>query len=258
MLRKIKEIIAYRQMLESLVLTDLRTRYKGSFFGFLWTLLNPLLMLVIYALVFKYVMRVQLENYTTYLFIGLIAWNLLSQSILSGAGAIIRNSGLVKKIYFPREILPISVVLGGGINFLLSLLILVPMLVMNNISLGVSILLFPVVLVIYLMFALAITMLVSSINVYFRDVEHISNIFVMAWFYITPIVYTTDMIPDSLQSIFNLNPMKIIITSFHDIFFFNRLPNIGDLLYLVVVTLLLLIMSSFLFHRLSRKFAEEI
>jgi len=250
--------MAYRQMLESLVLTDLRTRYKGSFFGFLWTLLNPLLMLMIYSLVFKYVMRVQLENYTTYLFIGLIVWTLLSQSILSGAGAIIRNSGLVKKIYFPREILPLSVVLGGAVNFLFSLLILIPMLIINNISLGISILLFPVILLIYLLFVLSITMIVSSINVYFRDMEHISNILVMAWFYITPIVYTTDMIPDSLQSVFNLNPMKVVISSFHDMFFFNKLPNTGDLIYLICVTILLLIISSFLFKKLSRKFAEEI
>jgi len=257
-LKKIKEIMAYRQMLESLVLTDLRTRYKGSFFGFLWTLLNPLLMLMIYSLVFKYVMRVQLENYTTYLFIGLIVWTLLSQSILSGAGAIIRNSGLVKKIYFPREILPLSVVLGGAVNFLFSLLILIPMLIINNISLGISILLFPVILLIYLLFVLSITMIVSSINVYFRDMEHISNILVMAWFYITPIVYTTDMIPDSLQSVFNLNPMKVVISSFHDMFFFNKLPNTGDLIYLICVTILLLIISSFLFKKLSRKFAEEI
>ena len=257
-MKKIKEIMAYRQMLESLVLTDLRTRYKGSFFGFLWTLLNPLLMLMIYSLVFKYVMRVQLENYTTYLFIGLIVWTLLSQSILSGAGAIIRNSGLVKKIYFPREILPLSVVLGGAVNFLFSLLILIPMLIINNISLGISILLFPVILLIYLLFVLSITMIVSSINVYFRDMEHISNILVMAWFYITPIVYTTDMIPDSLQSVFNLNPMKVVISSFHDMFFFNKLPNTGDLIYLICVTILLLIISSFLFKKLSRKFAEEI
>ncbi|WP_254659911.1 ABC transporter permease [Paenibacillus sp. KS1] len=257
-MKKIKEIMAYRQMLESLVLTDLRTRYKGSFFGFLWTLLNPLLMLMIYSLVFKYVMRVQLENYTTYLFIGLIVWTLLSQSILSGAGAIIRNSGLVKKIYFPREILPLSVVLGGAVNFLFSLLILIPMLIINNISLGISILLFPGILLIYLLFVLSITMIVSSINVYFRDMEHISNILVMAWFYITPIVYTTDMIPDSLQSVFNLNPMKVVISSFHDMFFFNKLPNTGDLIYLICVTILLLIISSFLFKKLSRKFAEEI
>lgn len=258
MLKKILEIFRYRQMLESLVLTDLRTRYKGSFLGFFWTLLNPLMMLAVYSLVFKYVVRISLENYTAYLFVGIVVWNLLSQSLVSGATAVIRNSGLVKKIYFPKEILPLSVVLGGVINFLLSLIVLLPVLIFSNIQLGLPLIAFPLVLLVYVIFTLAITTLVSCLNVYFRDLEHILTVVVMAWFYLTPIVFTEDMVPPSLKGLFALNPMNPIVSGFHNIFFYNKFPDMFKLSILALFSILLLLVCYSIFGKLSKKFAEEI
>ncbi|CAG7659140.1 ABC transporter permease [Paenibacillus allorhizosphaerae] len=258
MVNKIREIYEYRQMLESLVLTDLRTRYKGSFVGFFWTFLNPLLMLFVYSIVFKYVVRIEMENYTSYLFIGLISWFLINQAVQSGAGVVIRNSGLVKKIYFPKEILPLSVVLGGVINFLFSLLILFPILFINKIQLGMPLLLFPVILVIYFMFTFSITLIVSSLNVYFRDLEHIVSIVMMVWFYLTPIVFTSSMIPKDIKYIFDYNPMKVIIESFHNIFFYNKFPDPGQLTLVAILSSVMLYIGFYIFKRLSRNFAEEI
>ncbi|MGK9252811.1 ABC transporter permease [Paenibacillus humicus] len=258
MLSKIKEIYTYRQMLESLVLTDLRTRYKGSYLGFFWTLLNPLLMLLVYSIVFKYIVRIQMDHYTTFLFVGLMTWTLLAQSLNSGSGSIIRNAGLVKKIYFPKEILPLSVVLGGIINYLFSLVILFPMVYLSGLKLGLPLLMFPIVLIGYSLFVLALTMLVSAFNVYMRDLEHIVGIIVMAWFYLTPIVFTSDMIPKDLHFVFQLNPMKIIVESFHDIFFYNKFPDLSALGIFYVFSIALLIISFAVFRKLSRNFAEEI
>jgi lipopolysaccharide transport system permease protein len=258
MFKKIKEIYAYRQMLESLVLTDLRTRYKGSFLGFFWTLLNPLLMLAVYSIVFKFIVRIDLKNYTSYLFIGLISWFLISQALLSGAGVVIRNAGLVKKIYFPKEILPVSVVIGGAINFLFSLIVLFPVLFFSKISLGWPLLMFPIILLVYLIFVLSLTLIISSLNVYFRDLEHIMGIVIMAWFYLTPIVFTSSMIPKEIKIFFNFNPMKIIIESFQNIFFYNKIPNLFELSIVAVFSVVFLNFAFFVFRKLSRNFAEEI
>ncbi|ULO08035.1 ABC transporter permease [Paenibacillus sp. 19GGS1-52] len=258
MLKKIKEIYNYRQMLESMVLTDLRTRYKGSFLGFFWTLLNPLLMLAVYSMIFKYVVRISLENYTSYLFIGIISWNLLSQSLTSGATAVVRNAGLVKKIYFPKEILPLSVVIGGIINFLLSLIVLFPVLLFSHIEMGWPLLFLPILLVVFSIFTLALTTLVSCLNVYFRDLEHIIGVFIMAWFYLTPIVFTSDMIPAGLKTVFNLNPMTTIMEGFHDVFFYNKVPDLSILSVIAVLSIGLLIICYATFAKLSRNFAEEI
>ncbi|WP_169083613.1 ABC transporter permease [Paenibacillus sp. PL91] len=258
MFRKLKEIYNYRQMLESLVLTDLRTRYKGSFLGFFWTLLNPLLMLLVYSIVFKYVVRIDMENYTAYLFIGLISWSLFSQAITSGAGVIVRNAGLVKKIYFPKEILPLSIILGGVINYLFSLLILFPILFIHKINLGWPLLMLPLVLFIHMMFTLAMTLLISSLNVFFRDLEHIMGVVIMAWFYLTPIVFTSSMIPEKIAFIFNLNPLKVIIESFHKVFFYNEMPDFISLGVVLLFSAVLLKISFFVFEKLSRNFAEEI
>lgn len=258
MFKKMQEIYKYRQMLESLVLTDLRTRYKGSFFGFFWTLLNPFLMLIVYSIVFKFVVRIEMENYTAYLFIGLISWFLFSQSVTAGAGIVVRNAGLVKKIYFPKEILPLSVVLGGGINYLFSLLVLFPILFFYKIQLGWPLILLPLILIIHMLFSLSLVMLISSLNVFFRDLEHIMGVITMAWFYLTPIVFTSSMIPEKLAWLFNLNPLKVIIDSFHQILFYNEMPNFIHLGIVLIFSIVLLRFSFYVFGKLSRNFAEEI
>ncbi|WP_080832562.1 ABC transporter permease [Cohnella massiliensis] len=258
MFKKAKEIYAYRQMLESLVLTDLRTRYKGSFLGFFWTLLNPLLMLLVYSIVFKFVVRIEMDNYTAYLFIGLISWNILSQSITAGSSAVIRNAGLVKKIYFPKEILPLAVVSGGFINYFFSLIILIPILLIAKVQVGLPLLLLPLVLLIYFIFTLSLALLISGLNVYFRDLEHIMGILVMVWFYLTPIVFPSNMIPEEIGYIFDYNPMRVIIESFQQIFFYNQYPNAVELLVVALLSIVLLILSLKVFKKLSRHFAEEI
>ncbi|MEK0313657.1 ABC transporter permease [Cohnella sp. 56] len=258
MFEKIKEVYAYRQMLESLVLTDLRTRYKGSILGFFWTLLNPLLLLCVYSIVFKFVVRIQMDNYSSFLFIGLITWNVFSQSILSGAGVIIRNAGLIKKIYFPKELLPLSVVIGGVLNYFFSFLVLLFILIINKIAIGWPILLFPLILFILSIFTLALTMLISALNVYFRDLEHIVGILIMGWFYLTPIVFPSNMIPNELHLIFDLNPIRIFVEGFQDIYYYNKFPNWSELLVGTIVSFVLLVISMKIFKKLSRNFAEVI
>ncbi|MDK8181677.1 ABC transporter permease [Paenibacillus sp. UMB4589-SE434] len=258
MINSLRQLYAYRQMLYSLVLTDLRTRYKGSLLGFLWTFLNPLLMLVVYSVIFSTIMRINIENYPMFLFIGLLSWNFFSNSIIASAGVVIRQGNLVKKIYFPRIILPLSVVGAGLVNFLLSIVILVPALYLFGLPLSVNAIYFLLILVIQTIFTIGLSFIVSSLNVYFRDLEHILTILLMVWFYLTPVLYTADMVPVQFKYLFELNPMNPIITAYHNIFYDHITPDFLSLAIIFIIGIIMLISGSLLFQRLQKKFAEEL
>lgn len=252
------ELFNYKQMIKSLVLSDLRTRYKGSILGFLWTFLNPLLMLLVYTIVFSTIMRFDMENYIIYMFIGLLPWLNFSSSIQSSSSIVIRNSNLIKKIYFPHEVLPLSTVFGGIINYLFGLIIMFAAIFISGMTISVYVLYFPVILFLQFLLTYALTLLFSSLNVYFRDLEHILGVIVMAWFYFTPIIYPASMIPEQYQFIFDFNPMKPIIESLQDIFYYQRNPEFVSLLKSLVYNSILLLFSWIVFRKLSKRFAEEV
>ncbi len=258
MYEQIREIYAYREMLRNLVAKELRARYKGSVLGFLWTFFNPLLMLVVYSVVFSFVMRSQIENYSMFLFVALLPWNYLSVSVLQGAASLVQNGALIKKIYFPREVLPLSVVLANLVNYLLSLFILVPALLAFKIKLTAALIAFPVVLLVETMLVISLALCVSVANVYFRDLEHIVGILMTVWFFLTPVLYPVDIIPPDVKSFFNLNPATPLMEAYRAIFFYGRWPDWVSLGYLAAGLAVLLMLSLVFFNRLQRNIAEEI
>ena len=258
MIKSMMEVYAYRSMLWSMILSDLRTRYKGSVLGFLWTFMNPLLMLLVYMLVFSTVMRIRIPNYAVYLFIGLLAWNVFANSLQSASSVIVRQASMVKKIYFPRAILPLAVVGGSVMNYLFSLAILIPLLLMFGYYPSLSWLLLVVILFIETLFTAGVALLVSSVNVYFRDVEHVLSIFMMMWFYITPVVYPITMVPHRMGQLFKLNPMTALIYSFQSIFYYEQPIHWKLFVYAIVVSCLVFVIGWQVFQRLSRRFAEEV
>ncbi len=258
MISRIVEIYQYRTMFWGLITSDLRTRYKGSILGFLWTFLNPLLMLIVYSLVFSTIMRVNIPHYSAFLFIGLLAWNLFSSSIQTGVGVINRQASLVKKIYFPREILPFAIVISGAINYLFSLLILLPYLIISGIQPSLNWLYIPLILALECITAAGFSLLFSSINVYLRDVEHVMGIFLMAWFYVTPVVYSLKMIPHKFTQIFKLNPMTDFVVSFQGVLYYNQPLRWKMFLYSIVLSFVLLGLGWAIFNHLSKRFAEEV
>lgn len=258
MWQQIKEIYEYREMLSNLVAKELRARYKASVFGFLWTFLNPLLMLVVYSIVFAFITKSNISNYAMFLFVALLPWNYLSQSVLQGASSLVANAGLIKKVYFPRSVLPLSIVIANLFNYLFSLAILIPALLLSGVHLTVALLAFPAVLVSQTLFVTAVAFLIAIGNVYFRDLEHIVSVLVMAWFFLTPVLYSIDIIPPKVQLLFKLNPATGFIESYRRIFFTGMWPNWLHLLYLTIGGSLLLLFSFFVFLRLQRRVAEEI
>ncbi|MBE1445676.1 ABC transporter permease [Paenibacillus sp. OAS669] len=258
MIRRLIEIYNYRQMLSSLVLTDLRTRYKGSVMGFLWTFLNPLLLLAIYSVVFSFIMRQNIENYPMFLFCAILPWTFFSSSIQSCSGIILRNSNLVKKIYFPREILPLSVIIAGVINYFFGLVILIPSLLLTGIHINISLIAFPLILFVQTLLVLGVSLIVSAMNVYFRDLEHIIAIVLQAAFYITPIIFPISMVPKEFQMYFLLNPMTEIIQAYRNIFYYGTMPDFAHLFLYLLYSFIVLVIGWAIFNKLQKSFAEEI
>lgn len=222
-MNKLTEIYQYRTMIASLIQRDLRGRYKGSVLGFAWTFLNPLLQLVVYTVVFSTIMRAGIEDYYLFLFVALIPWIFFSSSLTGGASCIWAQKEMVKKIYFPREVLPIAHVTCQLVNMLLSFIVVFAALLISGKGLRPSVLpyLIPVILVEYLL-ALGIAFISSSLTVYFRDLEHILVVVAMAWQFLSPVMYGVDMVPENLRPIFMMNPMTSVIMAYRDILYYQK------------------------------------
>lgn len=258
-MNKIRDIYQYRTMIASLIRRDLRGRYKGSVLGFAWTFVNPLLQLLVYTVVFSIIMRAGIEDYYLFLFVALIPWIFFSESLVSGASCIRAQQEMVKKIYFPREVLPISQVTSRLVNMLLSLLVVLAVLLISGKGINLAVLpyLIPVVLVEY-MLVLGIAFIASAVTVYFRDLEYILGIVSMAWQFLTPVMYSVEMVPEELRSIFMANPMTSVIIAYRDILYYKQAPHMQTLLLATVFGIGLLIVGWFVFGRLEKHFVEEL
>lgn len=257
-MNKIRTLYQYRTMISSLIQRDLRGRYKGSVLGFAWTFLNPLLQLCVYTVVFSQIMRAGIEDYYLFLFVALIPWMFFNSSLTGGAGCVLSQKEMVKKIYFPREVLPISLVTCQLVNMLLSFIVVFAVLIVSGKGIKVSVLIYllPVVLVEY-MLALGMAFITSALTVFFRDLEHILVILSMAWQFLTPVMYSIDMVPEKLQPLFMLNPMSAIIIAYRDILYYKQAPRMETLLTATVLGVGLLIIGWFLFGKLEKHFVEE-
>lgn len=253
-----KELYAYREMIFSLVRKDLRTRYKGSVLGFLWTFLNPLLQLIVYSIAFAYIMRVNLPNYYMFMFVGLLPWMFFCNCVQGGAMSVMASADLLKKIYFPRLVLPIATVSSAFMNMLFSMIIMFAALFVSGIGVSENLIYFPLLLILLYFLGLGFALIFSACNVYIRDLEHILGIVTMSMFYVTPVIYPIEMVPERFLPYFKLNPMAFIVCAFQDIFYYKRLPEIDSLLYIMVFSFSILIIGYFVFQKLQRNFVEEL
>lgn len=255
----IAEIYAYREMIFSLVRRDLKGRYKGSILGFFWTFLNPLLQLIVYTVVFSVILRSDIEEYYLFLFVALVPWIFFSTSVSGGAGCILAQQNMIKKIYFPREVIPISFVTSQFVNMLLSLLVVLAVIFLSGhgINWG-AILYLPVIMLVEYVLALGVAMITSAVTVYIRDLEYLLGIITMAWQFLTPIMYSMEIVPESVLPIFNLNPMTPIIIAYRDILYGKKPPEISTLMHATLLGILLLCVGCLVFKELKRHFAEEL
>ena len=220
-----KKIYNYRELLKTNVKKEIRGRYKNSILGVMWSFLNPLLQLAVYSIIFGALLAGGDSTYYIYICVALIPWTYFTTAITQSSFTIIGNADIIKKVYFPREILPISVVTSGAVNFVISTIIILFFVIFSGIGLSWYLLLYPVILLVQYVLLLGIGFIVSAITVYFRDLEHIIGIILLAAFYGTPIVYKLEQLPVNLQIILQLNPMTHIINAYRDIFYYQQMPN---------------------------------
>lgn len=261
-MKALKELYDYREMIVSLVRKDLRGRYKGSALGFLWTFINPLLQLVVYTLVFSVVMHNDIPKYYIFLFVALVPWIFFSASVTSGSSSILAAKDMVKKIYFPREIMPIANVTGGFVNMLLTFLVIFGVLIISGLGINpIALLYLPIVMIVEYILALGFALLASALTVYFRDLEYILGIITMAWMYVTPVLYSADLVqelPLQLRTIWNINPVTPIIIAYRDILYYKQAPQLSTLLLAFIMGIVFVIVGYVVFRKLQKGFAEEL
>mgnify|MGYP005770729033 CR=1 FL=1 len=253
-----KNLYQYRELLKTNVKKEIRGRYKNSILGVLWSFLNPLLQLAVYALIFPLILKNDIPYYTIFVCVGLIPWTFFTTTVNQAAFTIIANGNIIKKVYFPREILPISVVTSNAVNFVISTIIILAFVIIYGLGVTPYILLYPFILLIQYILLLGISFILSSITVYFRDLEHIIGIILMVMFYATPIVYSLDTLPEPFVTIMQLNPMAHIIEGYRSIFYYQTMPNMNNLLILLALSIILLVIGYFIFKKLQKGFAEEL
>ena len=253
-----KKIYNYRELLKTNVKKEIRGRYKNSILGVVWSFLNPLLQLAVYAVIFGALLAGGDPTYHIYICVALIPWTYFTTAITQSAFTIIGNGDIIKKVYFPREILPISVVTSGAVNFMISTSIILSFVLFSGLGVSKYILLYPVILLIQYILLLGISFIVSSITVYVRDLEHIIGVVLMAAFYGTPIVYKLEQLPANLQVIMQLNPMTHLINAYRDIFYYQQMPNLKMLGIILLIGLALTVVGYFIFKKLQKGFAEQL
>lgn len=259
MIKTLKELYEYREMIYSLVQKELRGKYKGSVLGFFWSLLIPLFQLVVYTIVFSVFMESQIEKFYIFLFVALVPWLFFSNCIFAGATSIIQQKNLVEKIYFPRMVLPIAYTISYFINMLLSFIIVFVALFVSGIGIEITVLWYlPIIMFIEFIMGIGGALLFSAMTVYFRDLEYILNIVTMAWMYMTPILYPMDQIPEAIRSWLYFNPMTAVVVAYRDILYYQSAPDMQTLVYAIVWGVFTLVLGWCIFQKLQKNFVEEL
>jgi ABC-type polysaccharide/polyol phosphate export permease len=254
-----QELIAYRSLVRNLVTKDLKVRYKNSVLGFLWSLLNPLLMMLVYTLVFTRIFPTNVKNYEIFVFIGLLPWNWCARSISSAATSLLDNSTIIKKVYFPRVLLPVSTVVSEAVNFLLALPILFLLMAVFQMKFTPWIAYLPVLFIIQAMLLIGLGLFLAGLNVIFRDIGVILEVLVLAWFFLTPVFYDIqETYPDAAAWVYRCNPMASIIRQYRTILYNGSSPDILFDLRAGATCFAILVLGYLFFTSLNRRLGEHL
>jgi ABC-2 type transport system permease protein len=219
-------LYAYRELLKNLVLKDLKLKYRGSVFGFLWSLANPLLMMVVYTLAFTFILRIRGQGFVFYLMLGLLSWTFFANSAGMSTGAIVDNSGVLKSVLFPRAILPIATVLFNLAQYLLTVAVFLPvMMLWYHVTPALPMMLFPVFLALHVVFTIGVALILATATTFFRDVRHLLEVALAVLFWTTPIVYELRQVPVRLQLPILLSPVSSFVVAYQQIFYYRVWPE---------------------------------
>ena len=253
----LSDLVRHRSLVFALLVRQLQARYRGSVLGFVWTFLNPLLLMAVYALVFRFFMRLAVDNYALFLLAGLLPWTWFASSLSEGTNSIVGGSSLVTKSLFPTEILPTVVVLANMVNFLLS----IPLLLVAAWLYGLPMHPLPwlslvPLIVLQLVFTLGAVLALAALNVHYRDVQHVVANLLLLWFFLSPIVYPVWQVPESMRPFFWLNPMALFAVSYQAVFVHSAWPELEMLAMLALYALVSLLVGAKIFDGYRDTFPE--
>ena len=252
-----KDLYNYRELMKTNIKKEIRGKYKGSWLGIMWTFLNPLLMLAVYAIVFPYILRVNVENYTIFMIVALIPWNYFTTAIQTGTGCVVANGNILKKVYFPREIIPISITISQLVNFLITCIIMFVFIIFSGVGFSIHILLLPLIIFTQFILILAINFVLSALTVYAHDIDHFVSVALTLGFY-APIVYLSTMLPEKFQWVMKINPMAVLVEAYRSILYYHNLPDFKLLGIWIVISFVMLILGYITFKKLEKSFVEEL
>ena len=253
-----KNLYDYRELLKNNVKKEIRGKYKNSFLGVLWSFLNPLLQITVYAIVFPLILRNTQENYVIFVCCGLIPWTFFATAINRASFTMVENGNILKKVYFPREILPISIVTSEAVNFLISTIIIILFVIFGGLGITKYIILYPIVLIAQYILLIAISLIVSVVTVYFRDLQHLIGVALQLLFYAAPVVYSPENIPEQYSWILKYNPMTYIINAYRDIFYTQKMVNLKSLAVLIIGSIIACVIGYMIFNKLQKGIAEQL
>ncbi len=257
----LKIILKNKNLLSTFILRDIKTRVIGSFGGILWLLINPLCNILVYIFVFGYILKIKLlynfvgtENFSTFLLSGIFLWLAFSEGIMQSLNILIHNSNIITKVYFPVSILPVSVVVSSFLVNLIGLLFFLIYLIFNDYCTIYWIFLI-IYLILLFIFTIGLSLMLSALTVFVRDLQQLINIVLFIWFYATPIIYPTYMLPKFFQKLIILNPLLPFIEGFK-ISLLKKSINFEFLLWSLIWSLIFFIFGAFIFEKLKKSFAD--
>jgi len=241
-----------------MALKELKAKYTGSILGIWWAILTPLLITGTITFVFTKVMKINIVNFPLFCLAGILPWFFFSVSLSESTSSLLRSSQLLKQFTFPSEFIPISSVLANFINFIFGLICIIPIFIIFKIKILSFLFFVPIPLILHLLLTLGMALFLSCVNVFFRDVTHLLGVVLMFWFWITPIFYSVDMVPESYRWICTLNPMTLLTVMYRGILFEARTPELGEVSIALIISVTVFLLGYAVFAKYESSFIKRI
>lgn len=250
----IQHMFKYKPLLNELVIRDLKLKYRRSILGYLWSLLNPLLMMAVMSMVFSYMFRSDIPNYPLYLICGQTLWTFFNESTSMAMHSVMANGSLIRKVYIPKFIFPISRVFSSFVTMSFSLVAILVVILVTGVPLTPTLLLVPVPLLCLLLFSMGIGVMLSALSVYFRDIVHLYGVLTTAWMYLTAIFYPVNALPVEVVGMVENNPMYQYITFFRELVLYGTVPDVSLWLSCIISSIVSMVLGLAIFRKLQRNF----
>lgn len=244
----------YKDLLKELTERDIKIRYRRSVLGLMWTILNPLLMMVVMTAVFSGFFRMEIENFPIYFFSGNILFSFMTEATTNAMNSIVGNGSMLKKVYVPKYVFPMSKVLASAVNLLFSFMAMLLVMVVTKVEFCITLLLVPIVFCYIILFSIGLGMILATSQVFFRDTGHLYSVFTLAWMYMTPVFYPKSLLEDRLDIMIHLNPMIYFIDFMRDVVLYNKIPTVEANLTCAITSASVFIVGLWFFYKKQDRF----